>query len=79
MKISGNNRLARWVTFLSSSIFTIIHRKGIILTAADALSRPDREKTETDNGHDDDDKSDDELDTFFCACTDDGQRTDEQR
>ena len=39
MKLSNNNRLARWALFLQGYRFKITYKKGETLTAADAISR----------------------------------------
>jgi hypothetical protein len=41
MKISENNRLARWAMFLQGYKFKITYKKGATLTSADAISRMD--------------------------------------
>jgi transposase InsO family protein len=39
MKLSNNNRLARWALFLQGYKFKVTYKKGETLTAADAISR----------------------------------------
>jgi transposase InsO family protein len=41
MKMSENNRLARWAMFLQGYKFKTTHKKGATLTSADAISRMD--------------------------------------
>jgi transposase InsO family protein len=46
----GNNRLTRWALFLQSYNFEIVHKKGSLLTSADAISRiPYENVTEREN------------------------------
>ena len=47
MRLTGNNRLARSALFLQQYKFTISYIKGSTLTAADAISRLDREGEES--------------------------------
>src|SRR5271157_3273925 len=42
MRFSGNNRQTRWALFLQSYRFSVEYKKGILNTAADAISRMER-------------------------------------
>ena len=45
---ADTGRIARWALALQGYDFTVIHRKGVVNTNADALSRREYEKEEDD-------------------------------
>ena len=52
LKVSGNNRLARWALALQPYTFEINYKEGKKLTAADGLSRRPYEDTKVDEDED---------------------------
>ena len=86
LKVSSNNRLARWAIALQPYTFTVNYKEGKKLTAADGLSRRGYPSPPTELD-DDDDLADDSflacIDTdIFCTETERKQkirRTDDRR